>query len=217
MTNRRTRLGWLGPVIVLVGIAAAGVATWYMVVAKPKAGAVIDTIAISANESLVVRAEDGGPRNFVELRRGDELVWQAIVPPYAGRPGAPGLAWNQVAVSVRVLRDGAPEIFAVAMRDASKLGKLGLAPGKGRAIKATTGPVTLTDHVRSYEIVSGEGWNHLVAIDLSTGEAKWKQELAPGPVEAGGVDGETVWIRQGGARTAFRVTDGQQIAPASST
>ncbi|MBA3817615.1 MAG: hypothetical protein H0X17_01885 [Deltaproteobacteria bacterium] len=217
MTKRRTRLGWLGPVIVLLGIVAAGGGTWYMVVARPKAGAVIDTIAISANESLVVRAEAGGTRNFVELRRGTELIWQAIVPPYAGRPGAPGLAWNEIAVSVRVLRDGAPEIFAVAKRDASKLGKLGLAPGKGRAIKATSGPVTLTDHVRSYEIVSGEGWNHLVAIDLSTGEARWKQELAPGSIEAGGVDGATVWIQQAGARKAFRATDGQQIAAPSST
>ena len=44
-------------------------------------------------QALVVRAERSSNRNFVELRHRDGTVaWQAMIPTYAGRPGAPGLA-----------------------------------------------------------------------------------------------------------------------------
>ncbi len=215
--QRRVHLGWLGPAIVLVGAIAAGVGIWYVVTAKPKAGAVIDTIAIGDGASLVVRAEASGGRNFIELRRGPDTVWQAIVPTYAGRPGAPGLAWNHIAVSVRVIRDRRAKVFAIAMRDGSKLGTLGLAPNHGEVTVQTTGPVTLTDHERSYEVVSGPGWSQLVAIDLSTGEAQWRQELGPVPIDDGGVAGGRVWIRQGNVKRAFRATDGGESGSPSSS
>jgi outer membrane protein assembly factor BamB len=186
-------------------------------VSKPKAGAVIDTIKVDPNHALVVRGEDGGERNFVELREGDRVLWQAITPAYAGRPGAPGIAWNDIAVSVRVIRDGRAEVFAIARTNGSKLGGFKLAPGKGSVTKQTVGPVTLTDHVRSYEVVSGVGWSQLVAIDLGTGEPRWKQDFDGGLIEAGGVDGEYVWIRQGGRTRRFRATDGSETASASST
>jgi hypothetical protein len=214
---KRQRLGWLGPVIVLVGIAGAAIATWFMIVSKPKAGAIIDTIVIDKAYAFVVRAEDGGARNFVELREGERVVWQAITPAYAGRPGAPGIAWNELAVSVRVIRDGRAEVFAIARTNGSKLGGFKLAPGKGAVTKQTTGPVTLTDHVRSYEVVSGVGWNQLVAIDLGTGLPRWKQDLDGTLIEAGGVDGEFVWIRQAGRTRRFRAVDGSETASASST
>ena len=216
MATRR-RLGWLGPAIALVGVIAAGFAVWFMITAKPKPGAVIDTIPVGDGRSLVVRAEQDGDRNFIELRDGDRSAWQAIVPPYAGRPGAPGLAWNDLAVSVRVIRNGRAEIFAIAMSNGSKLGGFRLAPGKGSVTKPTAGPVTLTDHVRSYEIVSGPGWNQLVAIDLGTGEARWKHDLDPAPVEAGGVEGGVVWIRQAGRVRKFRAVDGGETASASAS
>ncbi|MBA3393918.1 MAG: hypothetical protein H0T89_14825 [Deltaproteobacteria bacterium] len=215
--QRRVRLGWLGPSIVVIGAIAAGLGTWYMVTAKPKAGAVIDTIAIGDGASLVVRAEAGGDRNFIELRRGADTVWQALVPTYAGRPGAPGLAWNHIAVSVRVIRDRRAKVFAIAMRDGSKLGTLGLAPNHGEVTVATTGPVTLTDHQRSYEVVSGPGWSQLVAIDLSTGEAKWRQELGAAQIDAGGVADGMVWLRQRGLKRAFRGVDGVESGSPSSS
>jgi len=217
MTAKRTRLGWLGPVIVLVGIAVAGLATWFMIVSKPKAGAVIDTLAVDRSRSLVIRAEDGGDRNFIEMRDGDRVLWQSIVPPYAGRPGAPGIAWNDLAVSVRVVRQGRAEIFAIAIANGSKLGGFKLAPGKGAVAKQTTGPITLTDHVRSYEIVAGVGWGQLVAIDLGTGEARWKQDLDGSVIEAGGVEGGYVWIRQGGRLRKFRAVDGSETVSGSPT
>lgn len=205
----RSRLGWLGPAIVGTGAAVAAVGVWYMVHARPVAGAVIEAIAIDDRRALVVRDEVGGKRAFVELREGDAVVWQALVPRYGGRPGAPGIAWSPVAVSVRVIRDGHAELFALAMHDASKLGGMRLAPDHGPIAEPQEGPVTLTDHVRSYEVVSGADWHQLVAIDLASGHALWARELGPAPVRAGGVAEGRVWIDQGDGPHAFAALSGR--------
>lgn len=204
-----SRLGWLGPAIVLVGAAVAGLGAWYIVHARPAAGAVVDTIAIDGDRALVVRAEAGGERAFVELHEGGELRWQALVPRYGGRPGAPGVAWSATAVSVRVIRDGRAELFALTMRDASKLGGMQLAPDHGPIATDAPGPVTLTDHVRSYEVVSGPDWHQVVAVDLGRGRALWSAELGPAPVRAGGLDEGKLWIDQGNGRRYFDVLTGK--------
>lgn len=214
--TRRQRLGWLGPAIVGVGAAVAVAGGWYVIHARPVAGPVVDTIAVDEQRVLVVRSEAGGPRAFVELRDGDTVLWQALVPRYAGRVGAPGIAWSPTAVSVRVIRDGHAELFALAMHDASKLGSIRLAPTHGPVTEATTGPVTLTDHLRSYEVVSGAGWHQLVAIDLRSGKALWSRELGDAEVRAGGVQGDSVWIDQGAGPQRFAVLTGtpREAAPA---
>jgi hypothetical protein len=205
----RSRLGWLGPAIVLVGAAVAAAGVWYIVHARPLAGAVIDTLAIDDHRALVVRAEAGaGDRAFVELRDQDRVVWQALVPHYAGRPGAPGIAWGPTAVSVRVVRNGRAELFALAMHDASKLGGMRLAPEHGPVVDDPDSLVTLTDHLRTYEVVSGPNWHQLVAIDLTSGRALWSRELGTAPVRAGGVTGAIVWIDQGTGRTCFGALTG---------
>lgn len=205
----RPRLGWLGPAIVLVGAAVAAVGVWYMVRSRPVAGDVIDTVAIDGRRALVVRGEVGGDRAFVELRDGDAVVWQALVPRYGGRPGAPGIAWSPAAVSIRVIRDGHAELFALAMADAHKLGGMRLAPDHGPIAPPAHGPITLTDHVRSYEVVSGPDWHHLVAIDLASGHALWARELGPSPVRAGGVADGLVWIDQGAGPHGFAAVTGE--------
>jgi len=214
----RARLGWLGPAIVLVGAAIAALGGWYVVHARPAAGAAIDTIAIDGRQSLVVRGESGGDRAFVELRDGDQVKWQALVPHYAGRPGHPGIAWNQTAVSVRVIRDGHAELFALAMHDASKLGGMRLAPQHGKIVDDPASPVTITDNIRSYEVVSGPDWHQLVAIDLTSGKAQWYRELGAAPVRAAGVDHRGVWTDQGPApgagRRSFAPLTGEE-APAA--
>jgi hypothetical protein len=210
-TAKRTRLGWLGPAIVFLGVAVAALATWFMVVSKPKAGAVIDTLAVDKTHALYIRAEDGGARNFVEMRDGDRVLWQAITPAYAGRPGSPGIAWNELAVSVRVIREGRAEIFAIARANGSKLGGFKLAPTKGAVVKQDRGPVTLTDHVRSYEIIAGADWHELVAIDLATGAALWKQDLGAPLIEAGGVENGRVWLVQAGRRREFTGDTGKEV------
>jgi len=209
----RSRLGWLGPALVAVGAAVAAVGVWYIVHARPAAGAVIDTIAIDSRRALVVRAEAGGERAFVELRDGDAVAWQALVPHYAGHPGTPGIAWSPTAVSVRVVRDGHAELFALAMHDASKLGGMRLAPEHGPIVDDPASPITLTDHVRSYEVVSGPDWHQLVAIDLRSGRALWARELGEVPVRAGSVTHDRVWLDQGTGRTAFDVLTGASEVP----
>lgn len=208
LARRRSRLGWLGPAIVLVGAIVAAVGVWYMVAAKPRPGAVIDTLAIDDGISLVVLAEANGERNFVELRRGETTLWQAYIPPYAGRPGAPGIAWNEKALTVRVLRSGRAEIFALAMRDGSKLGGFRLAPNHTDPIRTTNGPVTLTNHVQAFEVVAGADWQQLVGVDLATGEGLWRQELGIEPVTAGGATRDQVWIEQGGRTRTFDALTG---------
>ncbi|TMQ18312.1 MAG: hypothetical protein E6J91_08255 [Deltaproteobacteria bacterium] len=210
----RRNLGWLGPGIVLVGAAVAAVGVWYMVHARPVAGAVIDTIAVDGRRALVVRGEAGGDRAFVELRDGDALAWRALVPHYSGRPGAPGIAWSRTAVSVRVVRDGRAELFALAIRDGSKLGGMQLAPSHGPIVDDPAAPITLTDHVRSYEVVSEPDWHQLVAIDLVSGRALWARELGPAPVRGGGLGGGRVWIDQGAGPHGFDEITGED-RPAS--
>jgi len=215
----RRRLGWLGPAIVAVGAAVAAVGVWYIVHASPRAGAVIDTLAVDDRHALVVRAELGGERAFVELREANEVRWQALVPRYGGRAGAPGIAWSPTAVSVRVVRDGYAELFALAMHDASKLGGMRLAPEHGKIVDpgVQTGPVTLTDHVRSYEVVAGPDWHQVVAIDLTSGKALWSRELGPAKVLGGGVTGGVVWIDQATGRTGFLVQTGKTFVQAGGT
>lgn len=211
-------LGWLGPAIVIVGAAVAAVGVWYMVHARPVAGEVVDTIAIEGPRTLVVRGERGGERAFVELRDGDAVVWQALVPRYGGRRGVSGVAWSPGAVSIRVIRDGRAELFALAMSDGHKLGSIRLAPDHGPIAEAPPGPVTLTDHVRTYEVVSGPDWHQLVAIDLMSGHALWARELGPAPVQAGGVADGRVWVDQGAGPHGFAALTGEDrvsvVAPA---
>jgi hypothetical protein len=212
------RLGWLGPALVLVGLAVGSLGVWYMVHAKPTAGDVVETVAIDPRSSIVVRSEVGeGGRTFVELHVDDELKWQTFVPAYGGHPHASGIAFSENVVSIRIVRNARAEIFAISMRDASKLGGLRLAPEHGPIDPAATGPVTLTDHARSYEVVSGPDWHQLVAIDLPSGNALWKVELGAAAVLDGGVEGGNVWLVQvGGQRRVWGGKIGAELPVKSS-
>jgi hypothetical protein len=209
----KRRLGLLGPILVLVGAAVAGLAVWYMVTARPKPGAVIDTFTVDPDTQIIVRAESGGNRSFIELHQKGALKWQAFIPPYAGAPGRPGVAWSEKAVTVRVDREGGrAEVFAFARSNASKLGALRLAQAHEPIHIHPEGPITLTDHVRSYELVGGPDWHELIAIDLSTGEGAWKADLGKAPITAGGVQAGTVWLEQAGKRRIFDAATGREHA-----
>lgn len=202
-------LGYLGPAIVLVGIAVAGLAIWYMRTVQPVAGAVLDTIPIDPTHSFVVRADAKDPRrSFFELRERDETKWQALIPHYAGAPGRPAIAWSPNIVTVRVERDGRAEVFAFAIQSHEKVGALRLAPEHEPITTQATGPITLTDHVRSYELAGGTDWNQVVAISLDTGKGVWKVDLGPTPVRAAGIEGRNLWIDQGEVRRSFDLVTG---------
>jgi hypothetical protein len=180
---RRTRLGWLGPAIVLVGLAVGAVGVWWMMKSRPKPGPEIDRIAIDQAWTVIVRREANSDRAMVELVRPDGTVdWQALVPRYAGRPGAPGLAAAKNAISVRVVRTR-PELWVLSTRKATKLGAIGLdeyAPG-GWNPAGTSAVVSVGDGVRSYEVVDGTRGSAVVAVDLERGAVLWHREV-PGPV-----------------------------------
>ena len=215
---KRTRLGLLGPIIVIVGAAIAALGTWYVIHARPEAGDVIDTFAIGDGAQIVVRAEKGGDRSFLELHEKGALKWQALIPKYAGAPGRPAVAWSDKAITVRVDRDGGrAEVFAFSRTNASRLGALRLAQAKEPIHIHREGPITLTDHVRSYELVGGADWHELIAIDLSTGEGVWKADLGKPAVSAGGVQGDSVWIDQSGTHRVFDAKTGREQAVAQGT
>ncbi|MDB4962163.1 MAG: hypothetical protein JWP01_2162 [Myxococcales bacterium] len=206
----RRRLGLLGPIIVIAGLVIGGLGVWFMISNRPTAGVVIDEIPLDDKAKIVVRGETAGERSYVELHVDGDLKWQALVPLYGGRPGTPGIAWSDKVLSVRVVRDHKAELFAIAMQDASKLGGVHLAPDKGPIKLDAPGPVTLTDHVRSYEIISGEGWHQLAAVALDIGRVVWTRDLGPVPVDAGGIESGFVWIQQGTGKRWFNVFSGKE-------
>ena len=100
-------------------------------------------------------------------------------------------------------------MFAFLLTSAEKVGALRLAPEHEPITTQTKGPITLTDHVRSYELTGGAGWNQLVAVGLDTGKGVWKVDLGPEPVTDGGVDGSTLWLVQGGKRLTLEAATGR--------
>ena len=220
------RLGWLGPVLVAIGITVAGLGVLYMVRAKPVPGAIIDTIAIDPTASFVIRGEDGGERSFIELHvrnadGTDDLRWQALIPHYAGGPGRPAVAWSKAAMSVRVERDNREDVWALAMDNAQKAGVLHLAPERepiapqlafAKPEEATV-PLTLHDGVRSYELVGGPGWHEMIAIDLASGKALWKIELGAELVTRAEIVGGQIDLWQGEEHRRINALNGRWYYP----
>jgi hypothetical protein len=85
------------------------------------------------------------------------------------------------------------------MQNAAKLGGFRLAPTHEPNTTQPEGPITLTDHLRSYELIGGDGWHQLIGVDLHTGDAIWMIELGKEPVTDGGIDAGQVWVAQPGA------------------
>jgi hypothetical protein len=214
---RRTHLGWLGPVVVLVGVVAAGAAIWYMRAARPVPGEVIDrfVISIDPHRAIVLREEANGEHSFIEMREGETVRWQALIPRYAGSKGRPAIAWSDRAVTVRVERSGRAEVFAFALDTAQKIGAFRLAPEHEPIETEPTGPITFTDHVRSYEIVGGTLWHQLIAIDLVKGIGIWKVDVGDAPIEAIGEHDGRVWISQRGVKRWFDAATGRDTPDAA--
>lgn len=201
---RKSRLGFLGPGIVIAGLIIGGIGVWIIYKNKPEAGAVIDTIVVDDKTKIVIRDEHGGDRDFVELVENGEVKWQALVPPYAGKPGRPGVTWSDVAVSVRVIRGGKAELFSLARANGSKLGGTHLAAEHDKIKLDAPGPLSISDHVRTYEIVAGDGWNEVTAIDLKLGTPLWKKELGPAPITGGSIEGGQLILEQAGTKYGKR-------------
>jgi outer membrane protein assembly factor BamB len=224
-TYSRGRLGWLGPAIVIVGALVAGVGVVYWMHARPEPGDPIASYAVPElvgdGATLVIRHERGSDeREFVELHASqpdDHVVWQALIPHYAGNAQRPALAWSHDALTIRIERGGRAEVFALSMHDGDKLGGFRLAVEHEPVVTQPTGPITLTDHVRAYEIVGGATWHQLIGVDLATGEGIWKVDLGAEPITDGGVEQGNVWLDQGGRRKTFDGVSGRDEAVTSAS
>jgi hypothetical protein len=175
------RLGWLGPTVILVGLAVGGFGVWWMMRARPEPGPVIDALALDDEWAVVVRRERGTPRAFVELYSAKSGTrWSALVPAYAGRPGVPAVAASQAAVSVRVSRDDGPELWALSAKNATKLGAISLSQYAKHPLVADPDVVTRADLARglAFEVLTGTERSTVVAVDLERGAVTWHREVA---------------------------------------
>lgn len=206
----KSRLGWLGPAIVIIGLIAGSIGVWMIFHFKPQNGVVIDTIEVDATTKVIIRSEANGPNAFAELVEDGKLKWQSLIPPYAGRKGRVGVAVTPIAVAVRVLRGDQAELFCLARANGTKLGGVRLGLGHTASKNDSNGPLQFSDGRRTYEIVGGDGWNQVVAIDLTLGNPLWKQELGAAPVTGGGIEGGNVWLVQGGLKRWFNVFSGKE-------
>ena len=207
---------YLGIIVVGAGAAIAAAMIWFMIHARPKPGAVVDRIAVAPNVEIVIRAEQGSDRDFLELHENGKLKWQALIPHYAGSPGRPAIAYGPPAVTVRVSRDGHAEVFAFSTHSAEKIGGYRIAAEHEPITTHAEGPITLTDHIRAYEIAAGSGWSQIAAIDLASGKGQWKRELGAAKITDGGVDASGVWLVQDGKRRLLDPATGADKAAGAS-
>src|SRR5262249_20584705 len=114
------------------------------------------------------------------------------------------------AITVRIERGGRAEVFALTRGEAARLPGYRLAVEHEPITTQPTGPLTLSDHVRSYELVGGSDWHQLIAVDLSDGVGVWKTDLGPAPVTGGGLEDGAVWIDQGERHRMFSVLTGRE-------
>src|SRR3569623_385365 len=199
---------YLGIIIVATGAAIAAGMIWLVIHVRPEPGAVIDRMTVAPNTEIVIRAEDGSDRDFIELHENGKLKWQALIPHYAGSPGRPANAYGPTAVTVRVSRDGHAEVFAFSTQSAEKIGGYRIAAEHEPITTHPAGPITLTDHVRAYELAAGTGWHQIAAIDLATGKGQWKCELGGQTKTDCGVEPNGVWLVQGGKRRLLDAATG---------
>jgi hypothetical protein len=199
--------------VVIIGIAGAAFGIWFMMHSRPTAGTYVDAVALDETSYIAVRAQDGTDRNFIDVVVRDQLKWQALIPHYAGRVGAPAIGVARDAMTVRIARTGHSEVFGMSLLNASKLGSLQLGKDRPDSVTGHCGEViTLTADGRSFELISSDGNNAIAAIDVSTGLSQWQKPLGATPIVDAGVDGTVVWVKHVASTVAFNAVDGSVAA-----
>ncbi|MCE9576371.1 MAG: hypothetical protein K8W52_24700 [Deltaproteobacteria bacterium] len=204
---------WLAPTLLGIGVTVGVLGIWVMVSARVHAGAYFEVLATDGPYAVALRHQDDSPRVFLELIEiGHGVRWQAMVPPYAGTPTAPGLAASPNAITVRVRRDGRDELWAMATRDAEKLGQLGLEPGAAAPGVLPPAVVTVADNVQSFEFAGApDRATTIVGIELAIGSPKWRIELGKVSVRGAWLDDKTLWIDTGAAPLAIDRATGKTV------
>lgn len=211
--RRKKRLGWLGPVVVVVGIAVGSVGIWWMKQSRPVPGPYIDVLALDAEWAVAVREQLGSANAFVELRHASRgLVWRALIPPYAGSPQSLALAGSSTAIAVRFVRGRQEHLWALHTLTGKKMGSVHLGDALGAAPVRTFG-----DGKIAFQVVRNTDGYALSAIDLGVGSELWRKSIGADPVFAATITGDAVVLARGSdgaARTALRRNDGS-VEPAS--
>lgn len=201
---------WLAPGVIVAGVAVAAAGIWYWHTAQPVIGAEIDRVDCGG-ATAIVHAEANSDRSFLELDDPNgKVVWAALIPHYAGAKGRPALACGASTVTVRVERSGRAEVFGFFLHEGDKIGAFRLAP-EHEPIATQPGPITMTDHLRSYEFVGGLDWHQVIAVDLATGKGEWKTDLGPEAVESAVFANGGLAIRQSHHDRLLELATGRDV------
>jgi hypothetical protein len=181
---RRASGRWLAPLLLSTGIAIGAVGVWFMLHARPTPGAYYEVFAMDEKRAVALRHEEGSERSFVELVEiGHGVRWQALIPPYAGTPTAPGIAASPNAITIRVRREGKDWVWALSTENNDKLGEVELIPGAPRAGAHPPAAVTVSDATQSFELTGDDTHSTSVtAIQLADGHPQWRVDVGQGDV-----------------------------------
>jgi hypothetical protein len=204
--------------VMVLGVAAGSLGVWWMSRSRPEPGAYIDVLALGADAAVAVRHERGGTRSFLELIDRGRPRWNALVPRYVDPPRGIALAASADAITVRVVRGGLPEVFALDARDAAKLGGIHLAAERPAHRTGYTLPAAATVAVAgvAIELIGDDGvWAELIGVRQQSGKPAWRQPLGPEHIDSvtppDGPDGG-VTVRQGSRVRSFAPATGALLA-----
>ena len=117
-------------VVLTIGVGVGALGSWWLVRSRPVPGDFIDAVATPDGGAVVIRHERGSKNDFVDVYGRDRLRWRALIPRYAGAVGTPAIAATSEVVTVRVVRDGHPNVFAFDIEHGRRLASFDLAEGE---------------------------------------------------------------------------------------
>lgn len=181
-------------VFFLVAAALGGGAIYFLSTDRPKAGEVLALHGLDGDGAVVVRSASH-ERKFIELVNGSgEVLWQALVPGYAGTDDNVAIGIAERVLTVRTFGAGGEALTAFADRKNGKVGKILMGPSAADAPGRR-----LTLGRRAMEFYRGDDriWR-VLGLDLETGDSKWEQELGKG---------ELRWVAAAGPFAAVALDD----------